>query len=236
MNSRKETALLAGASGNVGRGLALHLAHSYGWNLILHGRRVRKDATEFNQHLRDLGCDVRWIYSDLSTPRGLQNLVNTVGKLHPNLRCLVYLASSFPMQDWTQISWNDFQHLTHLHTWAPFALVRDLKDMFSPPARVIFFSDAGHPYGYPRYAGYTMSRYSLHALARWLARVLAPYITIHVIAPYFIESTLEHRKPPHQLLVHPTSIQDIVSLVSWLIDHGDSSTGRIFTLDSGRFL
>ena len=235
-------AILVGASSPVGMALAVHLAQQYGMHVVLHYFRNRSAVVTTRRQIRQIAPTTRTllIRADLTRVSGIERLGGWVLE-HPDVTdigCVVYLASWFATIPWDRVQYADFQRAVHIHGWAPLRLVQYLEPLLRPPSRLIFFSDAGTRFGYPRYAAYTATKAVLDHWTRLLARALSPRVTVHAIAPYWIAHPGSTGPAETEQLRYgePATLSTILQAIDLIMRSGGSLTGQILVLESGRGL
>jgi 3-oxoacyl-[acyl-carrier protein] reductase len=70
----KKTALITGASGGIGRAIALKMADS-GWNIILHYSRNQKAALQAAEAIRNTGQEAILVQADLMDRKEVQRVI-----------------------------------------------------------------------------------------------------------------------------------------------------------------
>ncbi len=226
--------IVTGASGKVGSVLVQTLLEQFDDSFLLHYYR-HADPLEALKEKWARSDRLHLLQADLTEKKGIQKLIKEIDKINEKISVFIHLASIFPESPLENLNMRQMERLFNIHVLAPLEVIRHLKGRFRPGGRIILFSDAGTWVGYERYLGYTMSRAMMESALPVLARKLAPEVTIHGIAPYLVESTGDSGIG-EKVLTEPVKMDALVAIVLWLIKHGDSCTGRIFRLDSGRFV
>lgn len=88
-----QTALITGASGGIGRAIALALARS-GADVVLHGCRNRESLESLAAEIKVLGREVLIVTADLAEPAAIEKLATLVWKWRGSLDVLVNNAGA----------------------------------------------------------------------------------------------------------------------------------------------
>jgi gluconate 5-dehydrogenase len=173
------TALVTGATGGLGREIALALA-SAGARVLLHGRQAEALAT-LADHIRAAGGTAEPLCFDLaeaidpsplSAHGPIQILINNAG-----------LRDRRPMEALDRAA---VRRLLEVNLVAPFDLARALAPSMAPGGRIINITSIAGPIARAGDAAYTMSKGGLEAMTRALAAELGPRaITVNAVAPGF---------------------------------------------------
>jgi short-subunit dehydrogenase/acyl carrier protein/acyl dehydratase len=89
--SKQGTALVLGASGEIGQALSLQLAQS-GWSLIIHGSKSSKRLDSLEKQCKNEQVEVTKITGDLSINKGRQKVLESIKK-EGNIDLFVHCAS-----------------------------------------------------------------------------------------------------------------------------------------------
>ena len=160
----RRRALLVGATSEIGRALALELAH-LGHDLVLWGRRTAELDITAGQ-VRDAGADVRTAAVDVTEDAALRAAVAQLAE--EPLHVAVWTPGLF---DWGRADRADpaaWRALMEVNVTAPAvftALVAPLLVTAAPSTLVYLGSGAGHQ-AYPDNAAYVASKHGLTGLAR----------------------------------------------------------------------
>ena len=226
--------VVTGASGKIGSVLVRVLLERFDDAFFLQYFRHPEPLEALRENCSDPGR-LHLVPVDLTEKRGIQELIEQIDRIQGRISAFIHLASIFPESPLETLEIPAFERLFNIHVLAPLEVIRHVRGRFRPEGRVILFSDAGTWVGYERYLGYTMSRAALESALPVLARILAPEVTVHGIAPYLVES-MDDSAAMENVLTAPVRMDALIEVILWLMKHGASCTGRIFRLDSGRFL
>lgn len=188
----RRVALVPGGGRGLGRAVALDLAGS-GWDLTL-GFHVGDDAAEATaEEARAAGARVVVARCDVADPVAARALVEGAGRDHGRLDALVVAAGLYhrvPLLEERPEAWaRAFAVNVHglLHLALPAAPLMAAGGW----GRIVAFGVAGAetPRAFGHVAAHHASKLALAALARSLARELAPKgVTVNVVSPGFVDS------------------------------------------------
>ena len=192
-------ALVTGASQGIGRATAIRLAQD-GTAVAVHFLTHEAEARAVVDRIRALGRDAFAIQGDLRGLSSIPKLADAVELHWDTLDILVHNGGSYPRESFPESTDADFEEQLRIHAVGPAALTRKLLPLLrrSQSGRVIFVSSVlafdGSRHGTP----YATAKAAQLGLARSLARELAPWITVNVVAPGSIDTAVLAGDSPEQ--------------------------------------
>jgi 3-oxoacyl-[acyl-carrier protein] reductase len=184
-------ALLTGASGGIGKGIARTLAEE-GVDLFLAYGRHGDDAEEAATYARDLGRRAVIASADLADPGAPARLVAQANTDLGVVDILVANAGTADVKGWQNIDLESWNATLAVNLTAPFLLAQQvLPGMIERKfGRVLFISSIAGLNGGVVGAHYAASKAGLHGLTHHLAaRVAADGVTVNALAPALIGDT-----------------------------------------------
>ncbi|HEX2399600.1 MAG TPA: SDR family NAD(P)-dependent oxidoreductase [Mycobacterium sp.] len=184
-------ALLTGASGGIGKGIARALAEE-GVDLFLAYGRHGDDAEEAATYARDLGRRAVIASADLADPAAPARLVAQANDELGVVDILVANAGTADVKGWQNIDLESWNATLAINLTAPFLLAQQvLPGMIERKfGRVLFISSIAGLNGGVVGAHYASSKAGLHGLTHHLAaRVAADGVTVNALAPALIGDT-----------------------------------------------
>ena len=184
-------ALVTGGSRGIGAATA-HRLFAAGMDVAVHANRHRALADRVTAVGRAAGCEGFVVLGDLRDAAGVHAVAEAVHERWDSLDVLVLNAGTYDRVAFRSVTDEALQECFQLHVFAPFALTRDLLPLLerSPAGRVVFVSSvlafAGSSHGAP----YASAKAAILGLARSLAKELAPSITVNVVAPGSIDTSI----------------------------------------------
>ena len=152
-----ERCLITGASGGIGRAMAVRLA-SKERLLLLHGRnRGKLDETSAMVHAR--GGQFKLLVYDLADSTAVDRLVAEVGSVP--LHTLIHSAGVAvvkPMEEHTPAEW---QGVLAVNVTAPFLLTRKLLPFMPSGASIVNILSVAAKSGFANWSSYCMSKFAL---------------------------------------------------------------------------
>ncbi len=192
-------ALVTGASRGIGRATSFRLAED-GIDVAVHFLSHEIEARAVVERVRTLGRDAFLIRADLRDLSSIYRMAAELRTRWDSLDILVHNGGSYPRQSFPDTADSDFEEQLRVHAVGPAALTRELLPLLrrSESGRVIFVSSVlafeGSRHGSP----YATAKAAQLGLARSLARELAPWITVNVVAPGSIDTAVLADDSPEQ--------------------------------------
>jgi gluconate 5-dehydrogenase len=176
-----KVALITGASGGLGREIALGLARA-GAHVLLHGRRADELRTLADE-IGARGGSAEMLAFDLTDEAATATALAGV----PRIDILVNNAGHRDRRPIADLDRAAVRHLLEINLSAPFDLARLLAPRLPAAGRIINISSIAGQIARSGDAAYTMSKAGLEGLTRALAAELGPRdITVNAVAPgYF---------------------------------------------------
>jgi len=237
-----KTILVTGASGGIGRAIAQAFAKANG-NVIIHYNSNKSGAEDTLKSLSGNGHAI--IQSDLSIPRAVKSMVNSIGTLD----VVVNNAAVVEQFDFDALDYNQWQDV-----WD-----RTISANLLGPAYLIFcaakamqkhgggkfvnISSRGAFRGEPKAPAYGASKAGLNALGQSMAQALAKdNIFVYTIAPGFVETDrvkdminddIKAQSPLNRV----AKPEEVARTALWLASDGnDFLTGAIVDVNGASYL
>jgi len=237
-----KTILVTGASGGIGRAIAQAFAKANG-NVIIHYNSNKSGAEDTLKSLSGNGHAI--IQSDLSIPRAVKSMVNSIGTLD----VVVNNAAVVEQFDFDALDYNQWQDV-----WD-----RTISANLLGPAYLMFcaakamqkngggkfvnISSRGAFRGEPKAPAYGASKAGLNALGQSMAQALAKdNIFVYTIAPGFVETdrvkdivndNIKAQSPLNRV----AKPEEVARTALWLASDGnDFLTGAIVDVNGASYL
>lgn len=172
--SRRKTALVTGASGGIGKGIAEAAARE-GWHLVLTARKTHDIDAFADDWRRRYGIEITALAQDLSLPGGADALFDAVEARSIVIDCLVNNAGIGVFGEFIETSLDEELAMLRLNIEAPTVLTkRFLPQLVARGGYVLnIASTASFPPG-PFLAAYYGSKAYLRSWSEGIAEELAP--------------------------------------------------------------
>lgn len=192
-------ALITGASRGIGAATAHRLA-AKGSELALHYRTHAEEAERVVEEVRARGAEAWTVAGDLAHRKDLDGIAAELERRWEHLDVLVLNAGSYPRSAFEETDDSAFEECIRTNLTGPALLTRRLLPLLrhASAARVVFVTSvlafAGSEHG----AHYAAAKAGLVGLTRSLARELAPGITVNLVAPGSIDTSILANDSPEK--------------------------------------
>jgi 3-oxoacyl-[acyl-carrier protein] reductase len=232
-------ALVTGASGGIGRAIALGLAGEGAAVALGYGASAHP-AQELQTTIASSGGRAFAISADLRHPDAAGELVDAVQAALGPIDVLVSNAGLGRMQPLEDITSEDFDEMVAVNLRAPFLLAQRAVPAMRERGfgRVLFMSSVAAFTGGVVGPHYAASKAGLHGLTHFLASRLAPSgVTVNALAPAFITDTGMlpgdpeelRRRVPVQRLGQPEEVADLALAIL----RNPYLTNQVVSIDGG---
>jgi 3-oxoacyl-[acyl-carrier protein] reductase len=178
-NLQGKTALVTGASGGIGRAIAVHLAAA-GAEVMVHYGSGRERAEETVRLVTASGGKARIVQADLRNAADVRQLADACGKLDILVNN-AGIARGYTLESTTE---EDFDTVFSTNVKGLFFLTQALLPHLNDNASIINISSMVSIVAYPAYLAYGMSKTAVNSFTRSLAADLGPRgIRVNAIAP-----------------------------------------------------
>lgn len=244
----KKVCLITGASGRVGKSIALAMA-AKGYAVCFTYIRSGREAAATLKELRVMSPESEMIKCDVASVKSLQEAFRFLRNKFGRLEMLITAASNFYPTPLPKVSEKDWDSLVDTNLkgtfftmqfaalWMAEQAAKNPSELF----RIITLSDVAAELVWRHHAPYTVSKLGIQHLTKIFAKEFAPAILVNSIAPGTVllspKSDMKHKadilkKIPLQRIGDP---EDIVKAVEFL-ESSTYITGHILNVDGGRLL
>lgn len=238
--SNKKYALVTGASGGIGREIAIRLAGDY--NLILHTRR-RED--KINKLKDELKTEVICVKGDLSKQEDCERIFNLCREKNIEVEVLVNNAGMTRDNLIFRMKEEDFKKVIETNLYSVFYLSKLFarQMMKNKGGRIINISSISGIRGNVGQTNYSASKAGVIGFTKALAKeVASKNVLVNAVAPGFIETEMTEAlsdEVKKQILSDiPMKryglAKDVANVVSFLAGEDSSYiTGQVISVDGG---
>nr|WP_294840466.1 SDR family oxidoreductase [uncultured Methylotenera sp.] len=191
MQLKNKCILLTGATGGIGKHLALMLARK-GANIILVGRDGGKLAA-LSQQIQDKGGKAKTIAADLEVEGSVQQVAQQALQLFNGVDILINNAAILDFIQFEDQSPERIAQMVHTNVTAPLQLTNALLPHFkaSNQGQLVMIGSILGSLGFPHYATYCATKFAIHGFSQALRRELVETnIGVTYIAPRGINTPM----------------------------------------------
>lgn len=233
-------ALVTGASGRLGRALALALAR-HGALPVVHYRRDERGAEETVRRLRAAGVESRALQADLACPGACAALVEQTRALLGGLDLLVNNAGIFERAPLEEMDAADFDRHMASNARPTYELTLYAGRLMKAEGGgdILNLADVAALRPWPAYVAYSASKAAVVSLTRGFAKALAPEVRVNAIAPGPVLPPAGADEAQGQAAVEATllkrwgSPEDVTAAALFLL-RAHYVTGCVLHVDGGR--
>ena len=248
MELTDKTAIITGASGQLGARIALALAER-GADCVCHYFAGENEVNHVVAAVKQTGRRAVAVRADLADADAAAIIFEKAKNFGP-VRVLINSASIFARQPLGTFSQADVSKLLAVNLTAPLLLCdafaaylkqqgADYQNAEEPFAAIINLVDVAGVKPWPGYSPYCASRGALVAATKSLAKELAPGVTVNAIAPGIVTwpGKMDPSEEQKQLKMIPAgrfgNPKDITRTIDFLLDN-PYITGQTICVDGGR--
>ncbi|MHC4264633.1 MAG: SDR family NAD(P)-dependent oxidoreductase [Planctomycetota bacterium] len=245
MKLEKLTAVITGASGNIGGSIALALGRA-GCNCICHYHTNKERAQQIAKTIENSGRRAVSVQADLTNPEQIEKLFDeALGFDVPQI--LVNSAGIFSSESLEKITLQRARKVLDINLTASIltgkVFAQRLNEKFGQTkevvGKIINISGVGGIRPWAKYILYCSSKAALIGATKALAKELAPSVCVNSIAPglFTWPPNFSEEQKKRQLSFIPlgrkTEAEDINAALIFLLKN-DYITGQVLNVDGGR--
>ncbi|WP_046174996.1 elongation factor P 5-aminopentanone reductase [Domibacillus indicus] len=184
----KKTALITGASGGIGRAVALKMAKA-GWDIIVHYSHNDKAGAETAKAVRGTGGEALLVQADLTDRQQVQRLIDA----SRSASALIFAAGMSQYGMLQDVSDEEMEELWLVHVKAPMILSRELLPalLANRHSSITFISSIWGETGASCESVYSAVKGAQIAFAKALAKELGPSgVRVNTIAPGAVDTSM----------------------------------------------
>lgn len=228
--------LITGGTSGIGREIASHF-RKRDWIVTVqyHSSESRAKLLEKNNILT--------IQSDLSTPEGCEDLLETYRDHHDELHALVNNAAMFSSANKPSFDPENWNTQMALNARAPYHLSLECSEtLLVEGSSIVNLTDCSIQRPYPGHGSYFASKAALENATLSLAKELAPQVRVNAVAPGPIDFPEEYSTSQEDEILNRTLLErsgkyEEVARAVWYLTTGATyTTGTTLEVDGGQHL
>lgn len=209
--------LVTGASGGLGRAIALRLAEE-GRPLYIHYNQSSDLAQKVAVACAQKGAKVKVVQGDFSTDESMNRFFDQI----KDVAHLVNNVGCFLIQPGSETSYSDWKDLYQVNFFAPLALIQNcLPDIVSHQGNIVNIGSVGVGMlrADAKFTAYTSSKMSLYFLTKSLAKELAPRgVRVNMVSPGEMENSLSFPRGGGELpMRRKASLKETADAVAYFL-------------------
>jgi 3-oxoacyl-[acyl-carrier protein] reductase len=222
----KKTAIVTGATGGIGRAVALRLAKD-GFSITAAYAGNASKANEIEGAIKSAGGSAVAVKADVNTPTEVEQLFTTTSNTFGTVDVVVHTAGIMPISNIIDGDLVSFDKVIATNLRGTFIVLSQAARHVSQGGRIIAFSSSVLAKSFPGYGAYCASKGGVEALVHVLANELrGRNITVNAVAPgptgtdLFLKGKSEEtinqlsKMAPIERLGTPEDISDAVSFLA----------------------
>ncbi|TNC63597.1 SDR family NAD(P)-dependent oxidoreductase [Rubellimicrobium roseum] len=243
----RAVALITGASRNIGRAIAVHLAGK-GHDIVVHVGQDQRAGGATAAAVREAGGRAAVVTADLAQPEAISVMVERAAAVFGRLDVVVNNAAIRPESSFETLSYEEWREVMSICLDAPFLVSQAALPHLarSPSASIVNIGGLTGHTGAENRAHVVTAKAGLVGLTKALAHELAGRgIRVNCVAPGLIETdrggASAHRPSHHasrrNLLGHRGTPEDVAMAVAYLCGpEGRYLTGQTLHVNGGAYL
>jgi 3-oxoacyl-[acyl-carrier protein] reductase len=237
------TAIVTGASGGIGKGIAERLAAD-GYSVIVHYSGNSAKAEEVVTNIKATGGMAIALAADISQRAEVQGLFKRGTAEFGELAVVVNCAAIMPLFPIQKGDIEAFDKVIATNLRGSFLVMSEAANYVNDGGRIIVFSSSVIAKAFPGYGAYIASKAGVEGLMHVLASELGPRkITVNAVAPGPVATPLFLNGKSDELIANIAKmaplgrigeIEDIVGIVSFLVGReGSWVNGQVIRVNGG---
>ncbi|HBH46033.1 MAG TPA: beta-ketoacyl-ACP reductase [Candidatus Jacksonbacteria bacterium] len=241
--SKKQVALVTGASRGIGRACALELAR-LGARVVVNYRQSEEQAYGVVEEIKKMGSEAVAIQADVAQKTECQKLVTEAIKQYQKIDILVNNAALHGEQEITELDDALWQKLitNNLESIYWLSVFVGLKMREAGSGVIVNLSSIAADFPRPANIIYATTKGAIRTLTRGLAVALAPQVRVNAVSPGRIETDMSPMSDEvKRQMVQESNLrkrigqpEDIAKIVAFLAsDESDWINGQTIRVDGG---
>lgn len=214
-NVKGKNIVITGATGGIGRIIALTLAKE-GANIVLFGGRDKEKLESLKKEIKAFKVKCLAIGGNLSSIKGLDAKINKTIKVFNNIDVLINNAGTAQNTPFLSVTEKEYDEIFSLNVKVPYFLTQKLLPFLkksTSPTVINVASVVGH-LGYANQSTYTASKHALIGFSKAFATELFNQnVRCHVISPGGVMTDMIKLTRPDlagEKMIEPKDIADVI--------------------------
>ena len=237
------TAIVTGASGGIGRGIAERLAKD-GFSVVAQYAGNAAKAEKLVKDIEAAGGKAIAVGADISKPAGVEQLFAKAKSAFGEITVVVNSAGIMLLAPIQKGDIDNFDKVIATNLRGSYLVMSEAANHIVDGGRIIVFSSSVLGKSFPSYGAYIASKSGVEGLTRVLANELGPRnITVNAVAPGPVATDLFLQGKSEELIASISKmaplgrigeVEDIVGIVSFLAGpEGGWINGQVIRVNGG---
>jgi len=237
------TAIVTGASGGIGRGVAERLAAD-GFSVVLTYSGNSAKADESLKSIRAAGGEAITVAADISRAEDVKQIFDAALTTFGEVTAVVNCAGIMPLAPIQKGDLDTFDKVIATNLRGSFIVMSEAANQVAEGGRIVNFSSSVLGKNFPEYGAYIASKAGVEGLTRVLANELGHRkITVNAVAPGPVATELFLKGKSEEQIVgigklaplgRIGEVADIVGVVSFLVGpEGGWVNGQVLRVNGG---
>jgi 3-oxoacyl-[acyl-carrier protein] reductase len=243
MMQKAGTAIVTGASGGIGKGIAERLAAD-GFSVVVHYAGNVAKAEEVVKGIEAAGGKAIAVGADISKVVEVKQLFEKAKAAFGNLTVVVNSAGIMTLAPIQKSDIDSFDNILATNLRGSYLVMSEAANHIVDGGRIVVFSSSVLGKNFPSYGAYIASKSGVEGLTRVLANELGPRkITVNAVAPGPVATDLFLKGKSEELIAAIVKmaplgrlgeVDDIVGVVAFLVGReGGWINGQIIRVNGG---
>lgn len=237
----KKYAVVTGSTKGIGKAIAKKLLQE-NFYVIANYAADEETAKKCFEEMSEISNSFTLIHQKLDTWDSVQKFSSAILKTTNSIDCLIINAATTDRTPFNQITPEGWQRVIDVNLSAPFYLVQSLSHHIKPnTGSILFIGSLMGIYPHAMSVGYSVTKAAIHHMSKSLVKIFSPDgITVNVIAPSFVETPWQSKKPADirerieaKIALHRFAEPEEIAELCWHVINNRYINGSVLEISGG---